>query len=31
MADLSKKEIVRCLKRYVDREVYHCLEGVDGL
>jgi len=28
---LSKKEIIRCLKRYVAREVYHCLEGVDGL
>jgi hypothetical protein len=28
---LSKKEIIRCLKRYVAREVYRCLEGVDGL
>jgi transposase len=34
---LSKKEIIRCLKRYVAREVYRCLEaptrvskGVDG-
>jgi len=26
---LSKKEIIRCLKRYVAREVYHRLEGVD--
>jgi hypothetical protein len=26
---LSKKEIIRCLKRYVAREVYHHLEGVD--
>ena len=26
---LSKKEISRCLKRYVARDVYHCLEGVD--
>jgi hypothetical protein len=22
---LSKKEIIRCLKRYAAREVYHCL------
>ena len=22
---LSKKEIIRCLKRYVDREIYHLL------
>lgn len=28
---LSKKEIIRCLKRYVARDVYHRLEGVDGL
>jgi len=28
---LSKKEIIRCLKRYVAREVYRSLEGVDGL
>jgi len=28
---LSKKEIIRCLKRYVAREAYRCLEGVDGL
>ncbi len=28
---LSKKEIIRCLKRYVAREVYRCLEAVDGL
>ena len=28
---LSKKEIIRCLKRYVAREVYRCLERVDGL
>jgi transposase len=27
--DLSKKEIIRCLKRYVVREVYPRLEGVD--
>src|SRR6266536_4992489 len=27
---LSKKEIIRCLKRYVAREVYHRLEGVNG-
>lgn len=26
---LSKKEIIRCLKRYVAREVYHRLKGVD--
>jgi len=26
---LSKKEIIRCLKRYVAREVYHRLDGVD--
>ncbi len=26
---LSKKEIIRCLKRYVAREVYHRLEGVN--
>ena len=26
---LTKKEIVRCLKRYVVREVYHRLQGVD--
>jgi transposase len=26
---LSKKEIIRCLKRYVAREVFHRLEGVD--
>jgi len=26
---LSKKEIIRCLKRYVAREVYHRLEGLD--
>jgi hypothetical protein len=24
---LSKKEIIRCLKRYVAREVYHQLRG----
>jgi hypothetical protein len=24
---LSKKEIIRCLKRYVAREVFHRLEG----
>ncbi len=24
---LCKKEIIRCLKRYVAREVYHRLEG----
>jgi transposase len=24
---LTKKEIIRCLKRYVAREVYHCLSG----
>ncbi len=28
---LSKKEIIRCLKRYVARDVYHRLEGVDSL
>ena len=28
---LSKKEIMRCLKRYVARDVYRCLVGVDGL
>jgi transposase len=28
---LSKREIIRCLKRYVAREVYRHLEGVDGL
>jgi transposase len=26
---LSKKEIIRCLKRYVAREVYRRLVGVD--
>ncbi len=26
---LSKKEIIRCLKPYVAREVYHRLDGVD--
>ena len=24
---LSKKEIIRCLKRYVAREAYPCLRG----
>ncbi len=28
---LSKREIIRCLKRYVAREVYRCLGEVDGL
>ena len=28
---LSKKEIIRCLRRYVARDVYHRLEGVDSL
>lgn len=28
---LSKGEIIRCLKRYVAREVYRCLAEVDGL
>jgi transposase len=28
---LSKRDIIRCLKRYVAREVFSCLEGVDGL
>ena len=27
---LSKKEIIRCLKRYVAREVYHCLRATAG-
>ncbi len=27
---LSKKEIIRCLKRYVAREVYPCLRGAAG-
>jgi transposase len=26
---LSKKEIIRCLKRYVARQVYHCLRPAD--
>jgi transposase len=26
---LSKKEIIRCLKRYVAREVYPCLRIAD--
>ena len=25
----SKKEVMRCLKRYVAREVYHCLTTAD--
>lgn len=28
---LSKREIIRCLKRYVARDVYGCLEGLDRL
>lgn len=28
---LSKGEIIRCLKRYVAREVFTALKGVDGL
>lgn len=28
---LSKKEIIRCLKRYVAREIYPLLQGLDGL
>lgn len=28
---LSKREIIRCLKRYVAREVYSCLQEVDRL
>jgi len=28
---LSKREIMRCLKRYVAREIYPLLQGVDGL
>jgi hypothetical protein len=28
---LSKREIIRCLKRSVAREVYRCLGEVDGL
>ena len=27
-AGLSKKEIIRCLKRYVAREVYSCLRDI---
>jgi hypothetical protein len=27
---LSKKEIIRCLKRYVAREVYRHLRAADG-
>jgi transposase len=26
----SKKEVMRCLKRYVAREAYHCLTTADG-
>jgi transposase len=26
----SKPEIIRCLKRYVAREVYHCLRAAAG-
>jgi hypothetical protein len=28
---MSKREIVRCLKRYVAREVYRCLMSTRGL
>jgi transposase len=28
---MSKQEIIRCLKRYVAREVFAALQGVDGL
>ncbi len=28
---LSKREIIRCLKRYIAREVFTALKGVDGL
>jgi transposase len=28
---LTKREIIRCLKRYVARDVFRCLEGVDEL
>jgi len=28
---LSKKEIIRCLKRYIAREIYPVLQGVDNL
>jgi len=26
----SKREIMRCLKRYIAREIYHLLTGADG-
>lgn len=29
--DLSKKEIIRCLKRYVAREVFHVLVAQTAL
>ncbi|HEX6596665.1 MAG TPA: transposase, partial [Acidimicrobiales bacterium] len=28
---LSRKEIMRCLKRYVAREVYQCLPAITGI